>query len=69
MALGSAPVPKTARREVFGPDQVARRESSRKIADVVNELGLQPWRPPEPLDLIEVDEVNLVVWMGVMEAE
>jgi len=54
---------------VFGPDQVARRELSRKITDVVNELGQQPWQPSEPLDPIEVDEVNLVVWMGVMEAE
>ena len=39
------------------------------IAEVVSELGLQPWKPPEPLDPIEEDEVNLVVWMGVMEAE
>jgi len=69
MALVSARVPTAACRAVFVQGQVDRRESSRKIADVVNELGLQPWRPPEPLDLIEVDEVNLVVWMGVMEAE
>ncbi len=56
-------------REVFAPDRVAPGEMTRRITDVVNELGLQPWKPPEPLDPIEEDEVSLVVWMGVMEAE
>lgn len=68
-SLGACTSREIVRREVFGPDQVARRELSRKITDVVNELGQQPWQPSEPLDPIEVDEVNLVVWMGVMEAE
>lgn len=44
------------------------RKLTRRIADVMNELGLQPWKPPEPLDPIEEEEVNLVVWMGVLEA-
>lgn len=48
---------------MFAPGELTRR-----IADVVNELGLQPWKPPEPLDPIEEKEVNLVVWMGVLEA-
>lgn len=56
-------------REAFAPDEVAPGELTRRIADVVNEVGLQRWRPPERLDPIEVDEVNLVVWMGVMEAD
>ncbi|MYH08920.1 MAG: hypothetical protein F4143_01905 [Gemmatimonadales bacterium] len=56
-------------REVFVSEEVAPGELTRKIADVVNELGLQPWRPPEPLDPIGEDEVDLIVWMGVMEAE
>ncbi len=55
-------------REVFAPDRVAPGELTHRIADVVNELGLQPWKPPEPLDPIEEEEVNLVVWMGVLEA-
>ncbi len=37
-------------RQVFAPDDDAPGELTRKIADVVNELGLQPWKPPEPLD-------------------
>ena len=40
---------------------------TRRIAEVVRELGLQPWKPPDPLDPIEEEEVNLVVWMGVMK--
>ena len=47
----------------------SRGESTRIIADVVNELGLQPWKPPEPLDPIDEEEMNLVVWMGVIEME
>ena len=56
-------------REVFVPDQVTPGEMTRKIAEVVRELGLQPWKPPEPLDPIEEEEVNLVVWMGVMKTD
>ena len=33
-------------RGVFAPDRVAPGELTRRIADVVNELGLQPWKPP-----------------------
>jgi len=52
------------------PDEVTVWNTSLEgVADVVNELGLPPWRPPEPLGPIEEDEANLVVWMGVMEAE
>ena len=56
-------------REVFAPDRFAPGELTRRIVEVVHELGLQPWKPPEPLDPIEEDEVSLIVWMGVMEAE
>ena len=56
-------------REVFAPDSVAPGKLTRRIVEVVSELGLQPWKPPEPLDPIEDDEVTLVVWMGVMAAE
>ena len=54
-------------REVFVPDRVTPGEMTRRIAEVVRELGLQPWKPPDPLDPIEEEEVNLVVWMGVMK--
>ena len=56
-------------REVFAPDQVTPGEMTRRIAEVVKELGLQPWRAPKPLDPIDEDEINLVVWMGVMKVD
>ena len=54
---------------MFAPDQVTPGAMTRRIADVVTELGLQPWKPPDPLDPIEEEEVNLVVWMGVMNPD
>ncbi len=56
-------------REAFAPDRHAPGEQTRRIAEVVEELGLQPWKPPEPLDPIDEDEVDLVVWMGVLKGE
>lgn len=55
--------------EVVVPDQVAPTRMTRSISDVVRELGSSPWKPPEPLDPIEENEVNLVVWMGVIETD
>lgn len=52
-------------REVFTPETADGGESTRKIAEVVKELGLQPWTAPEPLEPIDRDEIDLVVWMGV----
>ena len=54
---------------MFVPDRVTPGEMTRRIAEVVRELGLQPWKPPDPLDPIEEEEVNLVVWMGVMNPD
>lgn len=34
---------------------------TRRITEVVREIGLLPWEPPEPLDPIEPEELNLVV--------
>lgn len=56
-------------REVYTPQTAKGGESTRRIAEVVKELGLQPWKTPEPLDPIEKSEIDLVVWMGVVAAE
>lgn len=53
-------------REVFVPNEVTPGEMTRRITATVRELELQPWKPPEPLDPIEPEEVSLVVWMGVL---
>lgn len=52
-------------REVFRPEDADGVRSTERIAEVVQELGLQPWKAPEPLDPIDEDEIDLVVWMGV----
>jgi len=53
-------------RDVFTPETARGAESTRKIAEVVRELSLKPWKAPEPLDPITEDEIHVVVWMGIM---
>jgi hypothetical protein len=53
-------------REVFTPDTASGGESTRRIAEVAREPGLQPQRAPESLHPIEMDAIHLVVWMGVV---
>lgn len=54
-------------RKVFTRDTAKGSETTRVIADKVKELGLQPWKAPEPLPVIDLDEVELVVWMALVE--
>ncbi|MDQ7841382.1 MAG: hypothetical protein RDU83_10185 [bacterium] len=61
-----------------GPNalEVAITESDRRPAAAVSgalvakirDLGLQPFRAPEPLPPIGEDEIHLVCWMGVYTA-
>lgn len=53
-------------REVFTPEKGDGRSTTAEIREVVSELGLQPWKAPEPLEPIQEDEIDLVVWMGVL---
>jgi len=53
-------------REVYTPETAEGSKSSQRIAEVVKELGMQPWIAPEPLDPIDKDEINVVVWMAVV---
>jgi hypothetical protein len=54
-----------ALRAVFTPESAQGPATTKKIAELVKELGLQPWVAPEPLPPIDLDEVRLVVWMAV----
>jgi hypothetical protein len=54
-----------ALRSVFTPETAAGETTTRKIAEQVKILGLQPWKAPEPLPPIELEDVVLVVWMAV----
>lgn len=55
-----------ALRKIFRPDDQEGEQTSREIARFVKERGFQPWRAPEPLPPIELEDVTLVVWMAVM---
>lgn len=47
-------------------DQVEEPKAlSAALVEKVRDLGLQPYKPPEPLDPIEEDEVKLVCWMVI----
>ena len=37
--------------------------------EFVRERGYQPWHAPEPLPLIDDDDVTLVAWMAVEKPE
>jgi len=52
-------------RSVFNPETASGEETTRKIAEQIRILGLQPWKAPTPLPPIDRDEVTLVVWMAV----
>ena len=52
-------------REVFKPDSEDRRGVSAAVIERVRELGLQPYRAPDALPLIDLDEIQLIVWMAV----
>ncbi|MGH7628425.1 MAG: hypothetical protein ACREOF_03385 [Gemmatimonadales bacterium] len=52
-------------RRVFTPESADGAVTTRAIAALATELGLQPWRPPDPLPPIDEEEIRLVVWLGV----
>lgn len=54
-------------REIFDPDSSDPQLISQRIVDKVRELGLQPFVAPDPLPVIDEDEVHLVCWMAVDE--
>lgn len=52
-------------REIYETESLDSIEKSRQLVDKINELGLQPYKAPEPLPPIEQNEVKLVCWMIV----
>jgi len=52
-------------RAAFRPEEATGPATSRAIAEFVRSYGLQPWKAPEPLVPIEMEDVILVVWMAV----
>jgi len=54
-------------REIFDPDEdySSPHDVSGVIVEKVKEMGLQPFRAPDPLPPIDEDQVRLICWMGV----
>jgi len=55
-----------ALRKAFRPDDNPGEQGSREIARFAKERGFQPWKPPEPLPPIELEDITLVVWMAII---
>lgn len=52
-------------REIFQDEELEPVEKSREIINLIDELGLQPFQAPDPLPIIDKDEVKLICWMAV----
>lgn len=52
-------------RAVFDPESTDPYEVSKAIVEKVRELGLEPFIAPEPLPVIDEDEIMLICWMAV----
>lgn len=44
---------------------LSAEELSTALVEKIGELGLQPFRAPEPLPVIELEEVQLICWLAV----
>ncbi len=54
-------------REVSDPEEEPSDAyaASGQVVEMVKKLGLQPFRPPQPLPTIDEDQIMLVCWMAV----
>jgi hypothetical protein len=50
---------------VFDPEADKPLAASAFLVEKVRELGLQPFVQPEPLPVIDEDEIALVCWMAI----
>jgi len=56
-------------REVFSPEAEDPLGASAALVEKVRELGLQPFIQPEPLPVIDEDEITLICWMAVDDVD
>ena len=63
----SAPYPeRTVRRFRQAMNEASESvQQARKILAVITELGLEPYKPPEPLPQVTLDDVYLVTWLAI----
>ena len=56
-------------REIYEDESLGPIETSQRLIEKVDDLGLQPFEAPDPLPPIEEDEVKLICWMAVAPRE
>jgi len=56
-------------RTAFQASYSGNKAKAMAVAKAIAALGLEPARPLEPLPPIEVDEVHLICWMAIEDAE
>ncbi|MCS6954546.1 MAG: helicase-related protein [Bryobacteraceae bacterium] len=57
-----------ALREVFDVSYPSAVEKSKALVAEIRRLGIEPFRAPEPLPPIELNDVHLVAWMAIEAA-
>lgn len=58
-----ARIQKMVREAMRSSDDPARQAAA--VAMIAKELGLEPAPPPDPLPVIELEDVHLVCWMAI----
>jgi len=56
-------IQKMIREAMRSSDDPARQSVA--VAELAKELGLEPAPPPDPLPVIEIDDVHLVCWLAI----
>ena len=56
-------------REAQEDDAIERSDKSTRIGATIDELGLEPYSAPSPLQPVKIDEVRLVCWMAVQSGQ
>jgi len=59
-------IQKMIREAMRSSDDPARQSVA--VAELAKELGLEPAPPPDPLPVIEIEDVHLVCWMAIVPA-
>lgn len=52
-------------RAVFVREDMDDAEKSQQLGPAIDDLGLQPFQPPQPLPPISLDEIHLICWMAI----
>ena len=52
-------------REAYEREYASHEDKARALVGVVEQVGAEPFHPPEPLPPIDMGEVHLITWMAI----